>query len=170
MFEIMLRYLRGIVVGGAACALLAACQHRAQPEPDPGPPPDIVAGSKFNLLAPLSFPAGRSELLFQNEQLVTAANLSRAMPVCRLAPDAGAPRTIPAGSLTVRTVDYDVREIGGTSHVTSAVRIALSSAPHRPGYTLSCGWPAGGPAHGFVTAEQIYNAIGGQYFSMDLLR
>ena len=170
MFKPVYRNFRVIVAGGAACAVLAACQHRPQAEPDPGPPQEVVAGSKFNLVAPLSFPAGSAELLFQNEQIVTAANLSRAMPVCRLAPDAGAPRTIPAGSLTVRTVDYDVREIGGTSHVTSAVRIALSSAPHRPGYTLSCGWPAGGPAHGFVTAEQIYNAIGGQYFSMDLLR
>jgi len=48
-------------------------------------------------------------------------------------------------------------------------RISLAAPAGRPGYTLSCGWPAGGPARGFMNADQIFNAIGGQ-FSMDLLR
>ncbi|MGH8649892.1 MAG: hypothetical protein ACREUP_11400, partial [Burkholderiales bacterium] len=107
---------------------------------------------------------------FQNEQLVTAARLSRDMHYCKFVPDANAPRTVPPGSLTVRSVDYDEREIGAANAMVSVTRIVLSPAANRPGYTLSCGWPAGAPARGFMTAQQIYNAIGGQFFSMDLLR
>jgi hypothetical protein len=52
----------------------------------------------------------------------------------------------------------------------SVTRIALSSDATRAGYIMSCGWPPGAPARGFVSTEQIYNAIGGKYFSMNLLR
>ena len=170
MFEPVLRCSRKVVLGGTVCAMLSACQHRPQAEPDPGPPQQVVTGSKFTVLAPLNFSAGRSELLFQNEQLVTAAQLSQDMPYCRLAPDAGAPQTIAPGSLPVRSVDYDERESGGTSGMVSVTRIALSAAANSPGYVLSCGWPARATSRGFVTAQQIYNAIGGQLFSMDTLR
>jgi len=159
------------IAGAALCgvvALLAACQ-QPPPGPPPAPPQQVEKGSRFTVLAPLGFPAGSSELLFQNEQLVTAAKLSRDMPYCKLAPEAGASRTLPPGSLTVRSVDYDEREIGSTPGIASVTRIALVAEPNRPGYTLSCGWPEDAPTRGFLTTQQIYNAIGGQ-FSMDLLR
>jgi hypothetical protein len=152
-----------------AVALLAACEHSPNP-PIPMPPQQVETGSRFALGTPLSFPAGSSELLFQNEQLVPAGKLARDMPYCKLVPESGATRTIPPGTLTVGSVNYDEREVGTTGGMTSVTRIGLSSDPARPGYTLSCGWPPGAPARGFVTTEQIYNAIGGKYFTMNLLR
>jgi hypothetical protein len=163
--------IRGPIRGAAltvAATLLAACEH-APPAQIPTPPRQVETGSTFLLRAPLAFPPGSSELLFQNEQIVPPARLSQAMPYCKLAPDAGAPGAIPPGRFTVRAVSYDEREIGTTSRMTSVTRIALSADPGRPGYALSCGWPEGAPAGGFVTTEQIFNAIGGQ-FSMNLLR
>ena len=152
----------------AAAVLLAACQHDSKP-PVPPPPQQVETGSTFNLRSQLDFPAGSSELLFQNERLVSSANLSRDMHYCSLTPDSGAPRTIPAGRLTVGEVIYETQETGGTNAMTAVTRISLASQAGRPGYMLRCGWPAGGPARGFMSAEQIFNAIGGQ-FSMDLLR
>jgi hypothetical protein len=161
------RRISGATLCGAI-ALLAACQH-APPTAPPEPPRQVETGSRFTLLAPLSFPAGSSELLFQNEQLVPAAKLSRDMPYCKLAREAGAPGALAPGNLTVRRVDYDEREVGSAGEMANVTRIALSAAPNRPGYTMTCGWPAGAPTRGFPTTQQIYNAIGGQ-FSMDLLR
>lgn len=159
--------LIGALVG--ALALLAACGHTPDP-PIPEPPQQVQTGSTFTLANPLVFPAGSAELLFQNEQLVPAAKLARDQPSCRLVADAGAARTIPAGKLTVGSVNYDEREIGTTSAMTSVTRIALTGDPARAGYTLNCGWPPGAPARGFLSTEQIYNAIGGRYFTMNLRR
>ena len=72
----------------------------------------LVAGSTFTLAAPLDFPAGSSELLFQNEQLVPVAKLARDQPYCKLGADPGAARTVPAGKLTVGSVHHDERGIG----------------------------------------------------------
>jgi len=153
----------------AALAVLAACQHHPDP-PIPMPPQQVETGSTFVLATPLSFPAGSSELLFQNEQLVPAGKLSRDMPYCKLTPESGATVPIAPGTFTVGAVNYDEREIGTASGMVSVTRIALSADPTRPGYTLLCGWPQGSALRGFVTTQQIYNAIGGKYFTMDLLR
>lgn len=152
----------------AVALVAAACQHASKPPVQP-PPQQVETGSTFNLRSPLDFPAGSSELLFQNERQVSAANLSRDMHYCRLTPDSGAPRTVPAGRLTVGEIIYETQETGGTDAMTAVTRISLASQAGRPGYMLRCGWPARGPARGFMNAEQIFNAIGGQ-FSMDLLR
>ena len=152
-----------------AVVLLVACQHSPDP-PIPQPPQQVETGSRFALGTPLTFPAGSSELLFQNEQLVPAGKLSREMPFCKLVPESGARGTVPPGSFTVGSVNYDEREVGTTSGMTSVTRIALTADASRQGYTLSCGWPPGAPARGFVSTEQIYNAIGGKYFTMNLLR
>ena len=154
--------------GIAAAALLAACNHASKPPILP-PPQQVETGSRFNIRSPLTFPEGSSELLFQNERLVTASNLSRDMPYCRLTRDSGAPGTVPEGRMTVGAVSYDTQAAGATGAMTAVTRIALVVDPGRPGYMLSCGWPAGGSARDFMSAEQIFNAIGGQ-FSMDLVR
>jgi len=159
----------GILIAAGAAALLAGCEHRPPP-PIAAPPQQVETGSAFTLAAPLAFPPGSAELLFQNEQVVLAGRLARDQPFCKLAPEAGASRTIAPGRLTVGSVNYDEREIGTTSGMTSVTRIALSGDPSRPGYTLSCGWPPGAPPRGFVSTEQIYNAIGGKYFTMSLQR
>ena len=151
-----------------ALALLAACEHSPNP-PIPEPPRQVETGSRFVLRTPLTSPAGSSEVLFQNEQLVAATKLSRDMPYCKLTPESGARGAIPPGNFTVGSVNYDEREIGTTSGMTSVTRIALTADASRQTYTLSCGWPAGAPARGFVTTDQIFDAIGGQ-FSMNLLR
>jgi hypothetical protein len=155
-------------VAWAAIALLAACQSSTAPPP-PEPPRQVETGSRFNLLAPLAFPAGRDELFFQNQRQISAAAVTRDQPLCWLVPQPGAARNLPPGPLTVGNVMYDRREIGTTGAVQSVTRIDLAPAAGRPGYTLSCGLPAGAPSGGFVSSEQIFNAIGGQ-FSMDLLR
>jgi hypothetical protein len=159
--------IAGAVLLGAL-ALLTACEHSPNP-PIPEPPQQVQTGSRFTLRTPLSFPAGNTELLFQNEQLVAAAKLARDMPYCKLVPECGARAAIPPGTFTVGSVNYDEREIGTTSGMTRVTRIALTADASRQGYTLSCGWPTGAPARGFLSTQQIYNAIGGQ-FAMDLLR
>lgn len=153
----------------ATLALLAACEHQPT-APIAMPPQQVETGSRFTLATPLSFPPGSSELLFQNEQVVPLGKLSRDMPYCKLTSESGSTGPIAPGSFTVGAVNYDEREIGTTSGMVSVTRIALSADPNRSGYTLLCGWPQGAPMRGFVTTEQIYNAIGGKYFTMNLLR
>ncbi|HSD54798.1 MAG TPA: hypothetical protein VLC47_11570 [Burkholderiales bacterium] len=150
-----------------ALALLVGCQH-TQPTP-PAPPQQVESGSHFVLRAPLTLPVGNAELLFQNQQLVGAAKLSRDMPYCRLKPAKGVTGVIQPGTYTVSAVDYDEKEIGLTSAMLNVTRIALGPDSKQSTYALSCGWPEGAPSRAFVTTQQIYNAIGG-HFSMDLLR
>jgi hypothetical protein len=154
----------------AAAAVLAGCEHRQPPPPVATPPQQVETGSKLTLATPLSFPAGGGELVFQNEQLVPAAKLARDQPYCKLVADSGARTTIAPGTFTVGAVNYDEREVGVTGGMVSVTRIALASDATHADYTLSCGWSPGSPARGFVNTEQIYNAIGGRYFSMNLLR
>ena len=149
-----------------ALALLVGCQHATPTAP--APPQQVESGSRFVLDAPLAFPAGNPELLFQNQQLVGAAKLSRDMPYCRLKPTKGAAAVQP-GTYTVGAVDYSEKEIGATSAMLKVTRIALGPDATQSTYALSCGWPEGAPSGTFVTTQQIYNAIGG-HFSMDLLR
>ena len=151
-----------------ALALLVGCQHAAPPVA-PTPPQQVESGSRFVLRTPLNFPTGNAELLFQNQQLVGAGKLSPSMPYCRLRPAQGAAGVMQPGTYTVSGVQYDEKEVGATSAMASVTRIALGPDSRQSTYALSCGWPAGGPAPAFVTTQQIYNAIGGQ-FSMDLLR
>ena len=151
-----------------ALALLVGCQH-APPPVAPAPPQQVETGSRFVLRAPLTFPSGNAELLFQNQQLVAAAKLAPNMPYCRLKPAQGGAGAMQPGTYTVSSVQYDEKEIGATSAMVVVTRIALGPDARQSTYALSCGWLAGGPSPTFVTTQQIYNAIGGQ-FSMDLLR
>ena len=153
-----------------ALALLAACEHQQPPLPIAMPPQQVETGSRLTLATPLAFPPGSSEVLFQNEQVVPPARLSRDMPYCKLTSESGSTAPIAPGTFTVGAVNYDEREIGTTSGMMSVTRIALSTDPSHSGYTLLCGWPQGSAMRGFVSTEQIYNAIGGKYFTMNLLR
>ena len=149
-------------ISAAAVALLAACQQPA-PAPMAPPPVDIQPGYLFLLSSPLAFPPDNPELLFQNLQIVTAGSLSPDMPYCRLRPERGAPGAIAPGSLTVVAVTYDERGSGTAGGMASVTRVALSTAAGGPGYLLACGWPAGASYQGFLTAQQIFNAIGGKF-------
>lgn len=91
-------------------------------------------------------------------------------PPPELAARAGAPRNLPPATFTVGSVDYDEKEVGSTAAMIDVTRITLAAWTTPPAYTLSCGWPQGARTGGFVTAQQIYNAIGGQFFSMDVPR
>ena len=75
---------------------------------------------------------------------------------------------LPAGKLS--GVQYDEKEIGATSAMAGVTRIALGPESRQSTYALSCGWLTGAPSPAFVTTQQIYNAIGGKYFTMNLLR
>ena len=100
---------------------------------------------------------------------MTAPAIVRNRPYCRLLPQSGAPSSIQAGNLTVRSVAYDERESGSAGSMLSVTRITLAPVANQPGYVLSCGWPEASAAPAFVTTEQIFDAIGGQ-FTMQLLR
>ena len=151
----------------AIMGCVAACKHTAAPPPSP--PQQVETGSTFTLLAPLTFPNGRSELLFQGQRQVNADALARNLPYCKLVPQAGAPRALVPGSFRVGSVTYDERESGDSNAMLSITRITLVPGANLPGYTMSCGWPAATSGPAFLTTEQIYNALGGQ-FSMQLLR
>lgn len=153
----------------AVLALLAGCQHRPPTPLAPEPPRQVETGSTFVLNQPLAFAAGSSELLFQNQQIVVPGQVKPGAPLCRLIAAPGAARSLAPGRLAVGPVSYEEREIGATAAMSSPTRIALVPAPGQPGYTMSCGWPPGAGAGGFLTTQQIYDAIGG-HFSMDLLR
>jgi hypothetical protein len=71
--------------------------------------------------------------------------------------------------MKVGKVSYDERESGDTSAMFSVTRIGLTAAPNQPGYTLNCGWPEASSSPSFLTTEQIYSAIGGE-FTMQLQR
>lgn len=152
----------------AAALLLAACQHTS-PTPPQAPPQQVETGSTFTLLTPLAFSPTTTELLFQSQRIVGAQALARNVPYCRLAPQVGAPRSIAPGKLTVASVTYDERESSSGRSMLSITRIALTVGANQPGYILSCGWPEATSAPAFVTTEQIFDAISGQ-FTMQLLR
>lgn len=154
--------------GTFAALMIAACQS-TPPALPPLPPQQIESGSTITLLAPLTFPTGRSELLFQGQKQVSAAALSKTLPYCKLVPLVGAPHSLTPGPMWVGKVIYDERESGDTSAMFSVTRIGLTPAPNQPGYTLSCGWPEASSSASFLTTEQIYSAIGGQ-FTMQLQR
>jgi len=150
------------LICAVAVALLAACQQPA-PAPTAPPPKEVQSGYIFVLGSPLVFPPENPELLFQDVQIVAAGRLSPDMPYCRLGPERGAPGAIAPGNLTVVAVTYDERGSGTAGGMASVTRIALSTVAGGPGYLLACGWPAGAPYQGFLTAQQIFNAIGGQF-------
>jgi hypothetical protein len=156
------------VAAAFAAVMIAACQHTTPPAP-PLPPQQVESGSTLTLLAPLTFSTGRSELLFQGQRQVSAAALSKTLPYCRLVPQVGASHSLTPGPMKVGKVSYDERESGDTSAMFSVTRIGLTSALNQPGYTLSCGWPEASSSPSFLTTEQIYSAIGGQ-FTMQLQR
>ena len=166
--EIMRSQSRSRATLCAAALSLVACQHTT-PIPPQAPPQQVETGSTFTLFTPLTFSPTTTELLFQNQRIVGAQALVRNMPYCRLTPQVGAPRAIAPGNLTVGSVTYDERESGSSGSMLSITRIALAVAANQPGYILSCGWPEATAAPAFVTTEQIFDAISGQ-FTMQLLR
>jgi len=149
-----------------AAITLSAC--RTAPQSPRLPPQQIETGSTFTLLSPLTFPAGQSQVLFQEGRIVGANAISPRPPYCKLVPHAGAPLSLSPGTLRVGNVSYDERESTGSA-MFSITRISLSADPNKPGYTMSCGWSDATTAAEFVSTEQIYSAIRGQ-FTMQLLR
>jgi hypothetical protein len=149
--------------------VMAACQHTPPPPLPPAAPQQVETGSTFTLLTPLTFPTGRSELLFQGQRQVTADAASKNLPYCKLVPQTGAAGVLAPGSFRVSNVSYDERESGNSSAMFSLTRIVLVSSANQSSYTLTCGWPGATAGPAFLNTEQINSAIGGQ-FSMQLLR
>jgi len=133
------------------------------------PPQQVAAGSRFDLRVPLDFPPQSREIFFQNGKIAGGVGLAAYEPYCRLRPIGAQPATMPPGTYVVSAVDYDERETWSGRAQRNVTRITLGAEARSPAYALSCGWPEGAPAQGFLTTQQIYNAIGGQ-FSMDIPR
>ncbi|MGE5161752.1 MAG: hypothetical protein ACM3O5_09610 [Betaproteobacteria bacterium] len=148
-------------------ALLAGCQH--QPPAVTPPPQNVEAGSTITLLAPLTFPAGGAELLFQGLKQVTPETLATSMPVCKLRSPLSGPSSLTPGPMKVTSVRYDELEAGRSGGMFGITTIMLAAGANQPDYEMRCGWllPSAGPAT--LNSQQIYDAIGGQ-FSMQLLR
>jgi len=147
-----------------ATALLAACQH--SPAPLAPPPQQIATGFRFSLAAPLSFPGGQPRMLFQNLKVVSGTALVSYEPYCSLTAEQGAPLVLPPTTLVVQSVGYDERAVAASDRMASVTRIALAASAGAPLYTLRCGWPEGAPQAVFLSADQIFNAIGNS-FTMD---
>jgi len=149
-------------------AWLAACQQQPPTLP-PLPPQQIESGSTLNLLTPLTFPGGQSELLFQGQKQVTPEALSPALPYCKLVSPLTGAHSLTPGPMKVTGVNYDERESGRGSAMFSITRISLIAGPPQPVYEMRCGWLRASASPAFLNTEQIYSAIGGQ-FTMQLLR
>jgi hypothetical protein len=168
--QLIMRY-RFVMSAGAlvlGAAVLAGCQHKA-PMDATLPPQQVESGSTLTLLTPLTFPSGRSELLFQGQRQVNAEALSKNLPYCKLASLNATGHSLVPGPMKVGNVSYDEREAGTGSAMFSITRISLLAGTQQPGYAMSCGWPTPTQAPAFLSTEQIYGAIGGQ-FTMQLLR
>lgn len=155
-----------------ATALLVGCETLGlrKPPPVPAEPLQIEAGSLLTLRVPLAFAPDADVLYFQDSRLVSHAGIARDFPYCSLTPaSAYTARVIQPGTLEVRSVEYDDKEIGSTGNENNVTRITLMSEPNQSGFTLSCQWPEGGPSRRFLTSEEIQGAIGAQ-FSMALAR
>lgn len=165
-----MRFTRAASTGATlfTAAWLAACQHPAPTLP-PLPPQQIESGSTLNLLTPLTFPGGQSELLFQGQKQVTSEALSPAMPYCKLMSPLTGAHSLTPGPMKVTSVTYDERESGLGSAMFSITRISLTAGTPQPVYEMRCGWLRASAGPTFLTSEQIYSAIGGQ-FTMQLLR
>jgi hypothetical protein len=165
----LLRTAHGAVLCGALLAS-AGCQQKA---PAFGtiasPPQQVAAGSRFDFRVPLSFPPKSGEIFFQNEKIAEGVGLASNMPYCRLRPIGQQGPSMASGTYTVGAVTYDERESWSGGALRNVTRITLGAEGKPPAYALSCGWPEGAPAQGFLTAQQIYSAIGGQ-LSMDIPR
>jgi hypothetical protein len=159
---------RRMIMGAAAMAALAwlaGCQQNKEKQIDlPAPiQQQVRTGDTFSLTSPLAIPAGTRKALFQNEQIIAPSALSPAFPYCTLVPEGNSPLIIEPGTLTVRGVFYSERELGATDRMVSVTRIALSPFPFANVYTLRCGWPEGSTQASFVSADQIFNAVGGTF-------
>jgi hypothetical protein len=149
------------VAAFAAAAVLAACQHQA-PVQMPVLPDNIQTGDTLVLAAPLSW-SGGGDIIFQNERPVAAAAVMPDVPYCAVRPVANAPRALAAGPLTVRNVFYDERGSGGPGGTNSVTRVIMVPGDGKGTYAMTCGWPQGSRAGGFVSVPQIFNAVGGQF-------
>lgn len=163
------RVARGVALCGAFLAS-GGCQQKAPAFGTIASPPQQVAtGSRFDLRVPLAFPPKSREIFFQNGKIAEGVGLAAYEPYCRLRPIGAQAPTMPPGTYVVSAVDYDERETWSGGAQRNVTRIALGAEARPPAFALSCGWPEGAPAQGFLTTQQIYNAIGGQ-FSMDIPR
>jgi hypothetical protein len=167
----------GLVAALALVLPLAACKapnyasaQEAQTPVAPVAPADILTGSQLTLRVPLTLPAGGAPLLFQNNTVVTRAELARNAPYCRFTPAGpGAPRAVKPTRFTVRQIEYDEREVGDTTSEGSVTRYMLVSNPKEPGYVLSCQWPAGAPKLAFVTTDEVQATVS-TFFALDAAR
>lgn len=146
---------------------LAGCQH--QPVAVTPPPQQVETGSTITLVTPLTFPAGRSELLFQGLKQVTPQALAPTLPVCKLRSSLSGPSSLTPGPMKVVDVRYDELEAGQSGGMFGITTIVLAVGPGQPNYQMRCGWLVPLPVPATLTSQQIYDAIGGQ-FTMQLLR
>ncbi len=154
----------------AGAALLLGCQNLGHRPPPPAQPLQVDAGSRLTLGKPLVFPAGVTTLYLQDNQLVSRAQITQTLPICRLTRASGAEsRTIEPTTFTVGSVYYDDREIGSAGQAINVAHLELAADPPQPTLTLSCLWPEGGPSRDFPTSAEIQGAIGA-YFSIALVR
>ena len=155
-----------IAVALLATGLLAPSASYAKRPVEP-PPQDIPSGSTFKLRKTITaVPAGTS-LYFQDAQLVAKSAVNSDYVYCMFelnSPPAAA-RKIKRQVFTVKSVEFDEREIANTNKVASVTIISLDAEHPADAAHMTCLWPKKESTMGIVTADEIRGALG-DYFTL----
>jgi hypothetical protein len=158
--------MRRIAVASLVTALIAPFAGHAQAPAQP-PPQDIPSGSTFELQTALTVKPPDAALYFQDAQLVAKSAVDTTYVYCLF--EIGNPpatgRKIKPQVFTVKSVEFDEREIGNTHKVASVTIIGLDAKHPADAARMTCLWPKKDSAFGIVTADEIRGALG-NYFTL----
>lgn len=131
------------------------------------PPQDIPSGSTFKLQTAITMMPGGTALYFQDAQLVAKGAVDPGYVYCMFELDnpPTTARKIKRQVFTVKSVEYDEREIGNTRKVASVTIISLDAKHPADAARMTCLWPEKESAMGIVTADEIRGALG-NYFAL----
>lgn len=158
----MRRIAAALLVTGLVAPLAGHARAPVQP-----PPQDIPSGSTFKLQTAITVKPTGAALYFQDAQLVARSAVNPGYVYCAFELDSppAATRTIKRQVFTVKSVEFDEREIGNTHKVASVTIISLDAKHPADAARMTCLWPKKESAMGVVTADEIRGALG-SYFTL----
>jgi hypothetical protein len=158
--------MRKIVVTLLATGLLAPSVVHARTPVQP-PPQDIPSGSTFQLQTTVMITPPDTTLYFQDARLVAKSAVDPGYVYCMFELDnpPAAARKVKRQVFTVKSVEFDEREIGNTHKVASVTIMSLDAKRPADAARLTCLWPKKDSAFGVVTANEIRGALG-DYFTL----
>jgi len=131
------------------------------------PPQDIPSGSTFKLQTDITVTSAGTALFFQDAQLVAKSAVDPGYVYCAFELDSppAATRKVKRQVFTVKSVEFDEREIGNTHKVASVTIISLDAKHPADAARMTCLWPKKESGMGIVTADEIRGALG-DYFTL----